>query len=141
MFAGTRFSPYHQLAGALATIACCAVHCVVFTYFIATAKWAQHAIEVKHLDPTLASPTRSFKAQAFPAALLAMAIVFFTAVMGVITFSYGLDPIWHHVLAIGSLLINAGMSVIEYKAIVKNGLLIDAVLAAVSSTPPKNAGG
>ena len=132
MFAGTNYSAYHQLSGALATIACCAVHCIVFTYFIATAKWAQHAIEVKHLDPTLANPTRSFKAQAFPAAMLAMVIVFFTAVMGVITFSYGLNPIWHHLLAIGSLLTNAGVSVIEYRAIVKNGLLIDSILQKVN---------
>ena len=138
MFAGTRFSPYHQLAGALAAIACCAVHCVVFTYFIATAKWAQHALEVKHLDPTLANPTRSFKAQAFPAALLAMAVVFFTAVMGVITFSYGLNSIWHQLLAIGSLVINVGVSVVEYRAIVKNGLLIDAILHKVNQPAGQN---
>jgi hypothetical protein len=137
MISGARFSPYHQLAGALAAIACCAVHCIVFTYFIATAKWAQHAIEVKHLDPSLASPTRSFKAQAFPAALLSMAIVFITAVMGVITFSYGPNPIWHHLLAISSLVINGALSVVEYRAIVKNGLLIDSILQKVNQTAGK----
>ncbi|HWP39314.1 MAG TPA: hypothetical protein VNL70_00215, partial [Tepidisphaeraceae bacterium] len=41
MFRGSAMGPYHQLAGVLATIVCCAVHCVVFTYFIATAKWIQ----------------------------------------------------------------------------------------------------
>src|SRR3954465_9771930 len=82
------WSGYHQLAGALATICCCAVHCVVFTYFIATAKWIQHAVSVKNLSTEHIGPTRSFKAQAFPAALLAMASVFAAAVVGVITFSY-----------------------------------------------------
>src|SRR4051794_34433628 len=72
----------HILFGALSSLACCGVHCVVFTYFIATAKWVRHAITVKHLDTSLAAPTRSFKAQAFPAALLAMASVFAAAVMG-----------------------------------------------------------
>src|SRR5689334_11186882 len=72
----------HILAGALSTLVCCGVHCVVFTYFIATAKWVQHAIAVKQLDPSLAEPTRSFKMQAFPAALLAMASVFVAAVLG-----------------------------------------------------------
>src|SRR5581483_8416509 len=61
MLAGPRFSPYHQLSGVLTTIACCAVHCIVFTYFIATAKWVQHAIDLRKLDPQLAAPTRSFK--------------------------------------------------------------------------------
>ena len=60
----------------------CGVHCVVFTYFIATAKWVQHAVLVKQLDPSLAAPTRCFKMQAFPAALLAMAVVFATAILG-----------------------------------------------------------
>src|SRR5688572_31476284 len=69
----------HILAGALAALVCVGVHCVVFTYFIATAKWIQHAVLVKRLDPALVEPTRSFKLQAFPAALLAMAMVFATA--------------------------------------------------------------
>jgi hypothetical protein len=52
---GRNWASYHQLAGALAAIACCGVHCVVFTYFIATAKWIQHAVTVKKLDPALAT--------------------------------------------------------------------------------------
>jgi hypothetical protein len=133
-FEGLVFAPYHQLSGVLATIACCAVHCIVFTYFIATAKWIQHAIEVKHLDPTLSAPTRSFKAQAFPAALIAMAVVFFTAIAGVITFSYGIKPIWHHLLALLSVATNLVVCVIEYRAIVKNGLLVDSILARINTT-------
>src|SRR5215213_9614682 len=74
--AGYAVGPWHVLAGALAALVCCGVHCVVFTYFAATAKWVQHAISVKRLDPALASPTRSFKRQAFPAAVVAMAAVF-----------------------------------------------------------------
>ncbi len=138
MFAGPDFSPYHQLAGALATLACCAVHCIVFTYFIATAKWVQHAIEVKRLDPALAKPTRSFKAQAFPAALSAMAIVFITAVVGVITFSYGTRPIWHQLCAIAALLINLLAAVAEYRAISRNARLIDGILERVNRAGSHN---
>src|SRR6185369_15575691 len=70
---------YHELAGALATICSCAVHCVVFTYFLATAKWIQHAVRVKKLSTQHVEPTRSFRAHAFPAALLAMFSVFLAA--------------------------------------------------------------
>src|SRR6478736_370546 len=73
---------WHVLAGALAALVCCAVHCVVFTYFVATAKWVQHAITSRQLDPNFIEPTRSFRRQAFPAAMFAMAITFAVAILG-----------------------------------------------------------
>lgn len=132
MLRGAPYAPWHQLAGVLSTIACCAVHCIVFTYFIATAKWAQHAIEVKHLDPTLAAPTRSFKAQAFPAAIIAIMSVFVAAILGVIRLSYGISATWHHVTALLAILVNVGMAAIEYRAITRNGRLIDGILAKIN---------
>lgn len=135
--AGYPLSPWHILVGALAALLCCAVHCVVFTYFAATAKWVQHAIAVKRLDPALAAPTRSFKAQAFPAAVLAMAVVFATAVLGAAADNFhGRWPAWHHALAIGSLLVNALVAVVEYRAIERNGRLIDGVLERVGAQAP-----
>ena len=128
---GRPWGTYHQLFGALATIVCCAVHCIVFTYFIATAKWIQHAVTVKHLDPGLVAPTRSFKAQAFPAALSAMAIVCLTAFVGAATLGYGLRPIYHHALALLCLAINVIVAAIEYRAIARNGALIDRILAMI----------
>jgi hypothetical protein len=130
---GYPWASWHQLAGVIATIICCAVHCVVLTYFIATSKWVLHAITVKRLDPTRSAPTRSFKAQAFPAALCAMAVVFITAVLGAATFSYRIHPIYHHLLAIVALLTNVISARIEYRAIQRNGLLIDGILAEINA--------
>jgi hypothetical protein len=123
----------HILAGALSALVCVGVHCVVFTYFIATAKWIQHAILVKNLDAALAGPTRSFKRQAFPAALLAMGIVFATAVLGAARDNYGIPRIWHHGFAIAALLVNVIVAAIEYRAIVRNGSLIDSILAQLNA--------
>jgi hypothetical protein len=128
---GHAWGPWHQLAGAIATIICCGVHCVVFTYFVATSKWVRHAIVVKNLDPSLIAPTRSFKVRAFPAALIAMAIVFVAAVAGAATFSYRLRPTTHHVLALLSLATNAICAIVEYRAIARNGRLIDTILADI----------
>jgi hypothetical protein len=122
----------HILAGALATLVCVGVHCVVFTYFLATAKWVQHAVLVKQLDASLAGPTRSFKMQAFPAALLAMAIVFVTAILGAARDNYGIPRIWHHAFAIGALAVNLAVAAIEYRAIARNGRLIDSILAEIN---------
>ena len=133
-----RWSPYHQLIGVLAAMTCVAVHCVVFTYFIATAKWVQHAVTVKQLDPSVAAPTRSFKAQAFPAALAAMAVVFVAAVTGAATFSgYLRSATVHHALAIAALTVNVLVALVEYRAIARNGQLIDGILARVTPTDEK----
>lgn len=132
---GRDWGTYHQLGGVLATLTCCAVHCIVFTYFIATAKWMRHAIDVKRLDPALADPTRSFKAQAFPAALLAIGVVFLTAVFGAARVGYGVSPLWHHVLAVAAVVVNAGVAALEYRAIVRNGALIESILDRLQVRP------
>ncbi|HEX3358144.1 MAG TPA: hypothetical protein VHS31_14320 [Tepidisphaeraceae bacterium] len=129
----TSWSGYHQLAGALATLCCCAVHCIVFTYFIATAKWIQHAVSVKNLSVEYLEPTRSFRAQAFPAALLAMFAVFAAALIGVITFSYRIHPIYHRVVSIAAIAINVIVAWIEYRAICRNAKLIDGILARINA--------
>jgi hypothetical protein len=132
--AGYPVAPWHVLAGALTAIICCAVHCVVFTYFTATAKWVQHAISVKRLDPLLAAPTRSFKAQAIPAATVAMTSTFLAAVFGAGADNYhGAWATWHHFLALGCFAVNVLTAAIELRAIRRNGRLIDGVLAQVSA--------
>src|SRR5678815_2815760 len=124
---------WHVLAGALAALVCCAVHCVVFTYFVATAKWVQHAVAVKRLDPLLAAPTRSFKAQAFPAALLAMACTIIVAVLGAGADNYqGAWPRWHHAFALAAFAVNVAAAGVELRAIARNGRLIDLSLIHIS---------
>jgi hypothetical protein len=130
----------HILAGALSTLVCCGVHCVVFTYFIATAKWVQHAVLVKQLDANLIRPTRSFKLQAFPAALCAMGIVFLTAILGAARDNYGIPRIWHHAFALVALAVNVIVALIELRAIARNGRLIDQILARVNAAAVAPAG-
>src|SRR5688500_3710885 len=131
--AGHETGQWHVVAGALAAIVCCAVHCVVFTYFIATAKWVRHAIAVKGLDPALAGPTRSFKAQAFPAAMGSIAMVFVTAVLGAAADNQYVTPLVHHLVALAMIATNVLSAIAEYGAIRNNGLLIDRVLELASA--------
>jgi hypothetical protein len=128
---------YHLLAGALAAILCVGVHCVVFTYFVATAKWVAHAVTVRSLDPALIAPTRSFKAIAFPAALGCMTSVFVAACLGAAHDAYGLNRAWHHVVALSSVAANVAGAAVEYHAITRNGRLVDEVLAEVARATPQ----
>ena len=120
---------WHMLSGTMTVLLCIAVHCVVFTYFIATAKWIQHAVTVKKLDVGYTTPTRSFKAQAFPAALTAMFAVFIAAIFGAATDNRVVSVTWHHLLALGAFAVNLGAAAIEYTAINRNARLIDQLLA------------
>jgi hypothetical protein len=124
----------HILAGALSALVCVGVHCVVFTYFIATAKWMAHAIAVKRLEPSLAAPTRSFRRQAFPAALAGMGSVFFAAILGAARDNGMAPAAWHHGVAIVAVLINLLVAWAEYRAIVCNGRLIDQILARINAS-------
>jgi hypothetical protein len=81
-------------------------------------------------------PTRSFKAQAFPAALLAMTIVFVTAILGAAADNFMISTHWHHVLALASLAGNVLCGAVEYRAIRRNGLLIDRILALINFPGP-----
>ena len=130
---GTEAGQWHQLAGVVAIMICCAVHCIVFTYFIATAKWIQHAILVKNLEASLAAPTRSFKMQAFPAALLAMIVTFAATIFGAARFSHGISARWHEVIAWIAIVTNAAVAVLEYRAIARNASLIDGILARINA--------
>ena len=134
------FGPWHTITGVMATMTCCAVHCIVFTYFMATAKWVQHAVTVKRLDQQIVAPTRSFKAQAFPAALLAMASVCIAAFVGAATFGYQLGPLAHHLTALLALFVNGFAAFVEYRAIARNGALIDGILAQIASVKPPSVG-
>jgi hypothetical protein len=127
---------WHLLTGVLATFTCVAVHCIVFTYFMATSKWVQHAVTVKRLDASFAAPTRSFRAQAFPAALVAILSVFIAAILGAAHDNYATPRSWHRSMALASLVINAAVALIEYRAIARNGKLIDDVLATIRRDQP-----
>jgi hypothetical protein len=65
-----------------------------------------------------------------------MGIVFITAIFGAARDNYGIPRIYHHALAIASLVVNVIVAFIEYRAIVRNGSLIDRILelAGASAT-------
>ena len=59
--------------------------------------------------------------------------ILITAVSGVATFSYRIRPTTHHVLALISIAVNLGCAMVEYRAIARNGRIIDRILAAIAS--------
>lgn len=121
----------HTVAGVIALILCVAVHCIVFTYFMATNKWAQHAMLVKRLDPAMFVPSRSFRSRAFAAALVAMGAVFIAAMFGAWVDAHQSGPAFHQIAAMTAIFVNFLAALIEARSIQGNGQLIDGILAAI----------
>jgi hypothetical protein len=42
-------------------------------------------------------------------------------------------PLWHHVLAVATVAVNLLMALVEYRAIARNGRLIDGVLERIGA--------
>src|SRR3954469_21969838 len=123
---------WHRLFGALAALVCCGVHCVVFTYFIATGKWIEHAILVKQLKPQVALPTRPLRKAAFAAALSVITLAIATAIIGAAVDNFYLSASLHHVLAMLLLAGNCVAAVVEYRCVRDNGVIIDGILARIN---------
>jgi hypothetical protein len=123
---------WHRVFGALAAMVCCGVHCVVFTYFIATGKWIEQAILVKKLDPGIAAPTRPLRNRAFAAALSVIVVAIATAIVGAAVDNQYLSPAWHHVMAVVLLAGNVGAGVVEYRCIGDNGMIIGGILKRIN---------
>ena len=123
---------WHRVFGALAAMVCCGVHCVVFTYFIATGKWIEHAILVKQLEPAIALPTRPLRRGAFAAALSVIMVAIATAIVGAAVDNQYLSPAWHHVMAMVLLAGNVLAAIVEYRCIRDNGLIIGGILKRIN---------
>src|SRR5207245_9898204 len=126
------FGSWHRIAGAMAAIVCCGVHCVVFTYFVATGKWIAHAILVKGLEPDIGAPTRPLRRAAVAAALGAITLGIASATRGAAVDNQYLSAAWHQILAIGLIAGNAVAAVVEYRCIRDNGVVIDGILARIN---------
>jgi hypothetical protein len=124
---------WHRLFGALASIVCVGVHCVVFTYFIASGRWIAHAIWIKQLEPSLAAPTRPLRKAAFASALTVITLAIATAIIGAAVDNQYLAPPWHQTLAILLLAANVLAGLIQFHAIRGNGMVIDGILARINA--------
>ena len=62
-----------------------------------------------------------------------MASVFAAACLGAARDALGTNAAWHHVFALCAIAVNVGGAAVEYRAIMRNGRLIDDVLARIGT--------
>lgn len=114
----------HVLIALAATMATLAVHSIVYTYFLATGKWAKEVVRVYGLPEWINDQAKKNKRKAFRFEFWGMSLVAITAWMGAGSDTQGLNPIWHLLVAAFALAFNFGAFAVEYAVIVAHARLL-----------------
>ncbi len=126
----------HMFIALGAAILALLVHAVALTYFMGTGRWIEETSEAYSLGNDRRKANIRLKYQAIPGMVLSMLLIIITGAFGAMS-----DPASnstmegaatiHFTLAIIMLCGNLLASVLEYDAIRRNGLVVDAVIADV----------
>jgi hypothetical protein len=144
----------HVLIALAATMATLAVHSIVYTYFLATGKWAAEVVRVYGLPGWVNDQAKKNKRKAFRFEFWGMSAIAVTAWLGAGADTQGLNPLWHLAAAAGALGFNVGAFAVEYAVIVAQARLLLEVkdqadrlraarygaVAATAEAPPAGAG-
>lgn len=114
----------HVLVALLATMTTLAVHSIVYTYFLATGKWAQEVVRVYQLPDWINDQAKKNKRKAFRFEFWGMTLVAIAAWMGAGADTQGLNPLWHLAVAAVAVAFNFGAFVVEYAVIVTQHRLL-----------------
>ena len=85
----------HFLFALLTTMATLAVHSIVYTYFLATGKWAKEVVRVYELPDWINAQAKKNKRKAFRFEFWSMTLIAVAAWLGAAADTQGLNPLWH----------------------------------------------
>jgi hypothetical protein len=101
-----------------------AVHSIVYTYFLATGKWAQEVVRVYGLPTWINDQAKKNKRKAFRFEFWGMTAIAVAAWLGAGADTQGVSPLWHLAAGAGALAFNLGAFFIEYAVIVAHARLL-----------------
>jgi hypothetical protein len=137
-FRGSRADPadptylLHIYLGLIAVSTTLGVHCLVFIYFLGTGRWVKEVAAAYRLpDDPLPKLTRELKRKAFPPALFAMLVPIAAAAAGAGVATVQWPWLYHALLAVASLAINAWAFFVESRCVRTNAGVIDEVMREV----------
>jgi hypothetical protein len=114
----------HLLLAMLTVLATLAVHSIVYTYFLATGKWAKEVVHVYQLPDWINVQAKKNKRKAFRFEFWSMALIAGTAWLGAASDTLGVNPLWHLGLAALTLAFNFGAFAVEYAVITAQARLL-----------------
>ena len=132
---------YHFLAALAALVFATLVHAIVLTYFMGTGRWIEETSTAYRLGPELFQQSKAIKYRTIPAMVGCFLLLLLTGGLGAAA-----DPAapmhsrgWfgvsaatiHLTAALITVLANLAVNYLEFKAIERNGEIVDDVLAQV----------
>jgi hypothetical protein len=108
----------HILFALLTTMTALAVHSIVYTYFLATGKWAKEVVRVYQLPEWINTQAKKNKRKAFRFVMWSTTWIAVTAWLGAASDTQGTNPLWHLGIAAVMLAFNLGAFAVEYAVIV-----------------------
>ena len=111
--------PTHVLFSLVTVVLLLAIHSIVYTYFVATGKWAKEVVEVYQLPDWIGTQATKNKRRAFRFIMGSMTAIAVVAWLGAAADTRGpWYAIWHLGAAAFALAYNVGSFVVEYAVIV-----------------------
>jgi hypothetical protein len=115
----------HVLFSLATVVALLGVHSIVYTYFMATGKWAKEVVRVYGLPDWFNAQAAKNKRRAFRFIMGSMTLIAVTAWLGAATDTRGpAYTLWHLGAAAGTLAFNFGSFVVEFSLIVAHARLL-----------------
>lgn len=124
---GAKLRAVHVLFAILTTMATLGVHSVVYTYFLATGKWAAEVVRVYGLPEWANQQAKANKKKAFRLEFRAMTWVAIAAWFGAGADAQGWNPLWHLGFALLAIVYNLYAFVAEYQLILTHARLLTEV--------------
>jgi hypothetical protein len=122
---GAVWRPTHVLFSLATVVLLLAIHSIVYTYFVATGKWAKEVIEVYQLPDWIGTQATKNKRRAFRFIMGSMTTIAIAAWMGAAADTRGsFYAVWHLGSAAFALAYNVGSFVVEYAVIVAHVRLL-----------------
>ena len=132
---------YHFLAALAALVFATLVHAIVLTYFMGTGRWLEETSTAYRLDPQLHAQNQAIKYRTIPLMVLCFFLLVVTGAFGAAA-----DPAspiqskgWgglpartvHLIVACGTIAVNVFVNWLEFRALERNGGLVEKALAEV----------
>lgn len=131
----------HILIGLAALTSVTMVYALLFTYFMGTGRWIEETSSAYSLAPTYYEKNQKLKYGVLPGIMIAFLMVLATGSLGAVadpataaslTSMLGIsDSTLHFSMAISTWLVNLYVNLLQYLAIAKNSIIVEAVLAEV----------
>jgi hypothetical protein len=119
--------PLHILMGMLGSLFTCLVHCVAFTYFVATEKMIKLAVLNARLDADYIATADKLKYRALACAGTSIIAIIFAAALGAATMTELIVGAWHLSATLVAVALNLTAFGIESATIQANSRLMDRV--------------